>query len=199
MVEHDYQQGPSEGRLTARRVENFVAPGEIPRPRFYSDVIYSTEEGEHVVGNRYRRGDPTRATTTTYATVTQTGRIVPTRNAAVQEAAERARRTAPPITLPTRPRHAPTPTIPRGRGRSTQPEQMAPTAGPSTAPSGITRIRNAARQLYSVGLPTPTRGRGATSRAQGVRRTHNNIQARTGRRHSHQYNENYIKLGQRSE
>jgi hypothetical protein len=77
LVEHDYQQTQPEHRLVPRRVENFVAPGEVLRPKFYSDVIYAKEDGEYIVGNRMRREVQDRHTTTTYATITEEGRILP--------------------------------------------------------------------------------------------------------------------------
>src|SRR3979411_2549933 len=155
-IERDYNQTLPEARLKPRRVENFIAPGEVLRPQFYSDVVYVNEDGQHVVGNRYRREDPTRHTVTTYATVTESGQITSSSEALVEEANFNANReTRPPTsrtgntthpTLPRRPAYT-LGALPRGnrnRGQSVQPEPMAgpsrptrhtqPQTGPSTLP-----------------------------------------------------------------
>ncbi|KIL61178.1 hypothetical protein M378DRAFT_13626 [Amanita muscaria Koide BX008] len=76
-IKKDLQKDSLENRLNPRRTSLFTRPGEPVRPRFYSDVYYTTENREQIIGSRPRREGTIPHTTTTSAMITEEGRVIP--------------------------------------------------------------------------------------------------------------------------
>ncbi|KIL55691.1 hypothetical protein M378DRAFT_17707 [Amanita muscaria Koide BX008] len=78
LIKKDLQENSLDSRFNPRRTSLFTGPGEpIHVQYYYSDVFYTTEDGQQIVGSRPRRQGTIPHTITTRAVITEEGRVIP--------------------------------------------------------------------------------------------------------------------------
>jgi hypothetical protein len=77
VVKQNFQTTSPDNSFKARRVDNFITPGEQDRAVFYSEPMYVREDGVNHSGNMARRHNRHMKTRTTYASITKEGRFTP--------------------------------------------------------------------------------------------------------------------------
>ncbi|KIL54937.1 hypothetical protein M378DRAFT_18412, partial [Amanita muscaria Koide BX008] len=73
----DINTMPTNNSFKARRVDNFMTPGERDRAVFYSEPMYIRQDGVAQTGNMLRKDNRHMKTRTTYASITKEGRFTP--------------------------------------------------------------------------------------------------------------------------
>ncbi|KIL69006.1 hypothetical protein M378DRAFT_8430, partial [Amanita muscaria Koide BX008] len=77
VVKQNFQTTSPDNSFKARRVDNFMTPGERDRAVFYSEPMYIRQDGVAQTGNMLRKDNWHMKTRTTYASITKEGRFTP--------------------------------------------------------------------------------------------------------------------------
>ncbi|KIL54062.1 hypothetical protein M378DRAFT_19238 [Amanita muscaria Koide BX008] len=77
VVKQNFQTTSPDNSFKARRVDNFMTPGERDRVVFYSEPMYIRQDGVAQTGNMLRKDNRHMKTCTTYASITKEGRFTP--------------------------------------------------------------------------------------------------------------------------
>ncbi|KIL57649.1 hypothetical protein M378DRAFT_16111 [Amanita muscaria Koide BX008] len=77
VVKQNFQTTSPDNSFKARRVDNFMTPGERDRAVFYSEPMYIRQDGVAQTGNNMRKDNRHMKTCTTYASITKEGRFTP--------------------------------------------------------------------------------------------------------------------------
>ncbi|KIL55418.1 hypothetical protein M378DRAFT_17969 [Amanita muscaria Koide BX008] len=77
VVKQNFQTTSPDNSFKARRVDNFMTPGERDRAVFYSEPMYIRHDGVAQTGNMLRKDNRHMKTRTTYASITKEGRFTP--------------------------------------------------------------------------------------------------------------------------